>query len=154
MTANPSMDNYFLADPRQAYLLNTTARKLFPHLKKCRKLSLKPSIVIQIFNCIHNKTGTLGDPAFMMGVPAITLGVPPIMLGVPAITAGVPPSRTQLHINIPAFSYLAYTHHQKMKPPNSPLSPLMPSIQHLHKKSYPPQPSISVTLISNFICYR
>ena len=89
VTANSSTDNYFLADPqceRQAYL---TARKLFPHLKKCRKLSLKLSIVFQIFNCIHNNTGTLGDPAFMMGVPAITLGVPAIMLGVSAITAGV-----------------------------------------------------------------
>ncbi len=85
---------YLLADPqqeRQAYLLNTTVWKLFAHLKKCRKLSLKLSIVYQIFNCIRNNTGTLGDRAFMIGVPVIALGVPALTLDIPAINADVLP---------------------------------------------------------------
>ena len=57
---------------------------------------MKLSIVYQIFNCIRNNTGTLGDRAFIMGVPAIALGVPAITLDVPAINAGVPPSWTLL----------------------------------------------------------
>ncbi len=57
----------------RAYLLNKTAKKLFPR-KKVQKTVFKLSIIFQIFDYIRNNTGIVG-----VRVPAVTVGVPDIM---------------------------------------------------------------------------
>lgn len=50
--ANLSTNNYVLADLQyewQVYLLNTIAKKQFPHLKRCRKLFLNFQLFFKYF---------------------------------------------------------------------------------------------------------